>query len=45
MNKKSCYFQDEVEEWIELNKKFKHQGLATIKLLHPADVSLLSGQY
>ncbi|XP_069120708.1 centrosomal protein of 70 kDa-like isoform X2 [Argopecten irradians] len=37
-------YQNEVEEWVELNKKLKQAGLPGIKLLHPADVTLLAGK-
>ncbi|XP_033731552.1 LOW QUALITY PROTEIN: centrosomal protein of 70 kDa-like [Pecten maximus] len=37
-------YQNEVEEWVELNRKLKQSGLPGIKLLHPADVTLLAGR-
>ncbi|XP_021366290.1 uncharacterized protein LOC110458732, partial [Mizuhopecten yessoensis] len=37
-------YQNEVEEWVELNRKLKQTGLPGIKLLHPADVTLLAGR-
>ncbi|KAK3105874.1 hypothetical protein FSP39_007585 [Pinctada imbricata] len=37
-------YQVEVDEWTHTNRELKHHGLPVVKLLHPSDVTLLSGR-
>lgn len=38
------FFQVEGEEWQDINKELKKHGLPVVKILHPSDVTLLSGK-
>ncbi|XP_063423324.1 centrosomal protein of 70 kDa-like isoform X1 [Mytilus trossulus] len=40
----SSNYRVEVEEWQDINKELKKHGLPIVKILHPSDVTLLSGR-
>ena len=37
------FLQTEVDQWQEINKQLKKHGLPIVKILHPSDVTLMSG--
>ncbi|XP_062566373.1 centrosomal protein of 70 kDa-like isoform X1 [Saccostrea cucullata] len=40
----SSNYQNEVDEWTDVNRKLKNHGLPIIKLLHPSDIALMTGR-